>query len=74
MGGVEIIVPEGIAVEMSGVAIMGGKDCRVKDVPPLPGTPVIRVNAFAFWGGVTVRTSATAIVMPTCTNAGHNSN
>jgi class 3 adenylate cyclase len=56
MGGVEIIVPEGIAVEMSGVAIMGGKDCRVKDVRPLPGTPVIRVNAFAFWGGVTVRT------------------
>jgi class 3 adenylate cyclase len=56
MGGVDIIVPEGIAVEMSGIAIMGGKDCRVRDVTPLPGTPVIRVNAFAFWGGVTVRT------------------
>jgi class 3 adenylate cyclase len=56
MGGVDIIVPEGIAVEMSGVAIMGGKDCRVKDVTPLPGTPVVRVHAFAFWGGVTVRT------------------
>jgi len=56
MGGVEIIVPEGIAVEMSGVAIMGGKDCRVKDVTPLPGTPIVRVHAFAFWGGVTVRT------------------
>jgi class 3 adenylate cyclase len=56
MGGVDIIVPEGIAVEMSGVAIMGGKDCRVKDVTPLPGTPIVRVHAFAFWGGVTVRT------------------
>ena len=56
MGGIEVIVPEGIAVEMSGVAIMGGKDCRVKDVTPLPGTPVVRVHAFAFWGGVTVRT------------------
>ena len=56
MGGVEIIVPEGIAVEMSGLAIMGGKDCRVKDVTPLPGTPIVRVRAFAFWGGVTVRT------------------
>ena len=56
MGGIEIIVPEGIAVEMSGIAIMGGKDCRVKDVTPLPGTPVVRVRAFAFWGAVTVRT------------------
>jgi class 3 adenylate cyclase len=56
MGGVEVIVPEGIAVEMSGIAIMGGKDCRVKDVTPLPGTPLIRVKAFALWGGVTVRT------------------
>jgi class 3 adenylate cyclase len=56
MGGVEIIVPEGIAVEMSGVAIMGGKDCKVSNVRPLPGTPVVRVTAFAFWGGVTVRT------------------
>jgi class 3 adenylate cyclase len=56
MGGVEVIVPEGIAVELSGIAIMGGKDCRVKDVTPLPGTPLVRVKAFALWGGVTVRT------------------
>ena len=60
MGGIEIIVPEGIPVEMSGVAIMGGKDCRVKDVTPLPGTPLVRVHAFAFWGGVTVRTKPRA--------------
>jgi class 3 adenylate cyclase len=56
MGGIEIIVPEGIEVELGGIAIMGGKDARrLKDVPPLPGSPVIRVRAFAFWGGVTVR-------------------
>ena len=56
MGGIEIIVPEGIEVELGGIAIMGGKDGRrLKDVPPLPGSPVIRVRAFAFWGGVTVR-------------------
>jgi class 3 adenylate cyclase len=56
MGGIEIIVPEGIEVELGGIAIMGGKDAgKLKDVPPLPGSPVIRVRVFAFWGGVTVR-------------------
>jgi class 3 adenylate cyclase len=55
MGGVEVVVPEGVAVELSGVAIMGGKDLRPADVPPRPGTPVIRVRAFAFWGAVSVR-------------------
>lgn len=56
MGGIEIIVPEGIEVELGGIAIMGGKDAsRLKDVPRLPGSPIIRVKAFAFWGGVSVR-------------------
>jgi class 3 adenylate cyclase len=56
MGGIEIIVPEGIEVELGGIAIMGGKDARrLKDVPPIPGSPTVRVRAFAFWGGVSVR-------------------
>ena len=56
MGGIEIVVPEGIEVELGGIAIMGGKDARrLKDVPRLPGSPIIRVRAFAFWGGVSVR-------------------
>jgi class 3 adenylate cyclase len=57
MGGIDIIVPEGIEVDLSGIAIMGGKDAsRVRaDVPLLPGAPLIRVRAFAFWGGVSVR-------------------
>jgi class 3 adenylate cyclase len=57
MGGIDIIVPEGIEVDLSGIAIMGGKDAsRVRsDVPLLSGAPLIRVQAFAFWGGVSVR-------------------
>ena len=55
MGGIDIIVPEGVAVEVSGVPIMGGVARKVRDVPILPGTPVIKVTAVAFWGGVTVR-------------------
>lgn len=55
MGGIDIIVPEGVAVEVSGVPIMGGVARKVRDVPVLPGTPVIKVRAVAVWGGVTVR-------------------
>jgi class 3 adenylate cyclase len=56
MGGIDIIVPEGIEVELGGIAIMGGKDARrLKAAPLLPGSPVIRVKAFAFWGAVSVR-------------------
>jgi class 3 adenylate cyclase len=55
MGGIDIVVPEGIAVELTGFAIFGGRNLRVKDVPVLPGSPVVRVRAFALMGGVTVK-------------------
>jgi hypothetical protein len=55
MGGVTIVVPEGIEVDVSGVSVMGGKEVRVADVPPRPGTPVIRVRALSVMGGVTVK-------------------
>lgn len=55
MGGVEIIVPEGIDVDLTGVAIMGGKSSRLKGHTVLPGSPLVRVKVFAFWGGVEVK-------------------
>src|SRR5256885_4560964 len=55
MGGIDVIVPEGIEVELTGHAFMGGKDCKVADVPRLPGSPIIRVRAFALMGGVSLR-------------------
>ena len=55
MGGIDVIVPEGIDVELTGLAVMGGKHLRVADVPVLPGSPVITVRAFALMGGVSVR-------------------
>jgi len=55
MGGIDIIVPEGIAVEMSGLNLMGAKDLRISDAPRLPGTPVIRIDAFVLMGSVVVR-------------------
>lgn len=55
MGGIEIVVPEGIAVEVTGLAVMGGKSVRIKDVEPLPGAPRVHVRVFALMGGVSVR-------------------
>lgn len=55
MGGVDVIVPYGVEVELEGIAIMGGKTVKLKGPPPGPGAPVVRINAFALMGGVTVR-------------------
>ena len=55
MGGVDVIVPEGIAVELTGLPIMGGKHLKIADVPVLPGSPIIRIRAFPIMGGVSVR-------------------
>ena len=60
MGGVTIIVPEGIPVECSGFMFMGGRSNRIKDVPTLPGAPVVRVKGFGMWGGIDVRSKARA--------------
>lgn len=54
-GGIDIIVPEGIEVELVGLPVMGGKHMRIADVPVLPGSPVVRVRAFPIMGGVSVR-------------------
>jgi class 3 adenylate cyclase len=70
MGGIEVIVPEGIGVTMDGIPIMGGRGMRVKEAPPLPGAPHIFVHAFPIMGGVQVKSgrrhgSAPAVEPPT---------
>lgn len=63
MGGVDIIVPPDLPVEVSGIAIMGGWsdpiDARHPHVPGQPedyrGEPrLLRIRGFAFMGGVDV--------------------
>ena len=55
MGGVEIVVPPGVRVEVNGIALMGGFDHRAMpgSTPP-PGAPVLRIGGFALMGGVEV--------------------
>jgi len=60
MGGTNVVVPEGVEVDLTGFALMGGKSYRPgKQLPP-PGAPLVRVRALAFMGGVSVTTKSDA--------------
>ena len=54
-GDVTVIVPDGIEVDLEGVAVFGDKRCTTGDTPPVPGSPVVLVRAFALFGDVRVR-------------------
>jgi Domain of unknown function (DUF1707)/Cell wall-active antibiotics response 4TMS YvqF len=54
MGAVSVIVPEGVSVEMSGFALMGGNSGPDDRVLPLPNSPIVRIRAFSLMGGVVV--------------------
>ena len=56
LGGSDIIVPEGVEVELGGFAILGGNDLKVEGPRPRPGAPVVRVRAFSLLGGTDVKT------------------
>jgi hypothetical protein len=58
MGGSDIIVPEGVDVQLGGFALMGGNDLELEGPPPQPGAPVVRVRAFSLMGGTDVKTKA----------------
>ncbi len=54
MGGLDIIVPEGINVEVKGSPIMGGIDKKVSD-EHYPGRPTLRIQGLAVMGGVDIK-------------------
>ena len=54
-GDVTVIVPDGIEVDLEGIAIFGDKRCTTGDTPPVPGSPVVLVRAVALFGNVRVR-------------------
>jgi len=55
MGGSDIVVPEGVEVELGGFALMGANDLEVEGPRPRPGAPVVRVRAFSLMGGTDVK-------------------
>jgi hypothetical protein len=55
MGGIEITVPPGVAVDVEGFALMGGLDhMHERGASDDPDAPRIRVQGFAMMGGVDV--------------------
>ena len=54
MGGIEVIAPEGVDVELSGFALMGGNSGPKDAAPVPPGAPIVRVRAYSLMGGVGV--------------------
>lgn len=59
MGGIEIIVPDDVHVQVSGVGFMGAfeDNRRWADGPPVKpadDAPVVRINGLAFMGGIEV--------------------
>ncbi|MCX5013740.1 DUF1707 domain-containing protein [Streptomyces sp. NBC_00555] len=55
MGGIEITVPPGVAVDVRGIGIMGAFEQRAGSGPTEPGAPRVVVTGFAFWGGVEIK-------------------
>ncbi|UBU10660.1 DUF1707 domain-containing protein [Nonomuraea gerenzanensis] len=54
MGDVKIIVPDGVYVDLDGMAVMGDKKVNVQQAPPGMNVPVVRVQAYAVMGDVKV--------------------
>jgi hypothetical protein len=54
-GGIDVTVPEGTRVELSGFAVFGGRNVEGGDRPTDPTGFVLRVQAVAVFGGVNVK-------------------
>ena len=55
MGGASIRVPEGLNVEISNFAFMGGNDADIGDERPDPGGPTLRLKLISIMGGSDVK-------------------
>jgi hypothetical protein len=53
-GAIDVYVPEGVEVDLRGLALGGHKRARGKDPPPQPGTPLVRVFAVSIFAGIDV--------------------
>jgi Domain of unknown function (DUF1707)/Cell wall-active antibiotics response 4TMS YvqF len=54
-GDIEVVVPDGVSVELSGFSVFGKKKVDVRKGPGAASAPVVRVNAFTIFGSVLVR-------------------
>jgi hypothetical protein len=59
MGSIEVVVPEGVEVDLGGVAIMGSKEMKMGGPPPPYGAPIVRITGLALMGSIKVRNQPT---------------
>lgn len=64
MGGSNIVVPEGLDVDLGGFAIMGGNTLESPGVAPAADAPSVRVRAYSLMGGTDVRTKPARTLTP----------
>jgi hypothetical protein len=55
MGGADIWIPDGLDVEVSEFAFMGGNEVRIGEARPGDGGPLLRLKLISIMGGTTVR-------------------
>jgi hypothetical protein len=55
-GGSDVIVPEGMNVELSSFALFGGDKLKLGGAEPVPGAPVVHVRCVSIFGGTDVVT------------------
>lgn len=53
-GSANVFVPEGLEVELSGLSLFGHKGTNGSDPSPVPGTPLIRIEAYAIFGSIDI--------------------
>lgn len=56
LGGLDIVVPEGLVVDLGGFAIIGANDLESPGPEPAADAPTVRVRAYSLMGGTNVKT------------------
>ena len=54
-GDIEVIVPDGVSVELSGFSVFGRTKLDVREAASAASAPVVRVRAFTIFGSVLAR-------------------
>jgi hypothetical protein len=57
-GALDVIVPEGVETDLTGLAIFGAKETRGEPGVLRPEAPLVRVNALVLFGAASVRVKA----------------
>jgi uncharacterized protein DUF1707/cell wall-active antibiotic response 4TMS protein YvqF len=53
-GAIDVYIPEGVEIDLHGLALGGHKRANGNDPPPQPGTPLVRVYAVSIFAGIDV--------------------